>query len=663
MRRRTIAILAAVSLIVGILPAALLAAWFILPGVELAPYVVDRASAAAGRRVAIDSLRVTPGRQVAVALRGVRLANMEGGTQPDMASLGSLDLEVELWPLLMRREVIVNSAAVDGLSVLLERDAAGQRNWRLNETPPQAPSAPGPDPESRRGFPLIRELRISGSDITIRTGSGQALRVRLDTASLLAPEADQPVRLMAEGAYNDVTLALDTTLGTYLEFWDVPKPFPLNMRVTAGGDTVLTLRGTATDPLNFDGIEADLVLEAPSPATLLAIGGAEGGPSVPVRLAGRMVRQDNLWRLTSVTGELDGAALSGPLLEMTEGASGQPDRLKVQLDFTRLDMNRLLGSSSREGGASSEDADLPLMVEERPDPMIETRLTAEDLRYGQVRATNALLQAAVVEDRIVVDELHLRSFGSRIQAKGQLERRGEEVAIQAEVAMREGNLETLRRAFGLRPLPLSGHLEARVIARGQGRTLNAASRTASLSAVVAMNNGQIQREIIEMASTDIRSLFRTPRGTTPVTCLLAVAEVRRGIGEVAPLRITAGTGTIAGIATFDLGRRQLDLVIGSQRDTTNFFALDIPMRVSGSFANPSIRPANWSPEGRARLAAGDTVAAVPAELRDFARGNRCYRVGANTIRPVPAASRSRQARNQARPARQQSAAQTRRNSR
>jgi hypothetical protein len=188
------------------------------------------------------------------------------------------------------------------------------------------------------------------------------------------------------------------------------------------------------------------------------------------------------------------------------------------------------------------------------------------------------------------------------------------------------------------------------------------TRAANLSAVVAMSSGQIQREIIEMASTDIRSIFRTPRGTTPVTCLLAVAEIRRGVGEMAPLRIEAGTGTIAGIASFDLNRRQLDLVIGSQRETTHFLALDIPMRVSGSFASPNIRPARWSPEGQAQLAAGDTMAAVPAELRDFARGNRCYRADGNAIRPAatPAAAPARPARNTQRA---RTATQPRRNAR
>lgn len=617
--------LIAVASLAALLPAALGAAWFLLPRIELAPYVVTRAAAAAGRGLSIESLRVTPGRNLGVALRGVRLANIEGGTQPDMMTLAALDLELELWPLLLRREVVATRVSIDGLSLLLERTADQQRNWRFNEPPLQAPRTPGPDPESRRGFPFIQALQLNGSQITIRTRGGQALRVRLDSASLAAPGRDEPVRLTAHGAYNEVALTLETTLGTYIQFWDVPQPFPMDLRATAEGDTVLTLRGTTTDPLNFDGIAADLALEAPGSATLLALSGSHGGPAVPLRLTGRMERQNDLWKLSSLGGALDGAPLAGPLLQLTEGDAGQPDHIVARVNFTRLDMNRLVGTPARADGPPADDADLPLLVAEKPDPLVEARLTASDFRYGRVRASEARLQAAVVEGRIVVDELAMRAFSARFSVRGQLERRGEEVAVLAGVAMREGDVETLRRAFGLRTLPVAGRLEARVVAQGVGRTLNAVSREASISAVVAMTNGQIQREIIEMASTDVRSLFRTSRGMTPISCLLAIAEIRRGVGELAPLRVAAGTGTIEGIASFDLNRRHLDLFIGSRRDTTSFFALDIPMRVSGSFADPSIRPAQWSPEGRARLAAGDPVAGVPAELRDFARGNRCYR--------------------------------------
>ena len=141
-----------------------------------------------------------------------------------------------------------------------------------------------------------------------------------------------------------------------------------------------------------------------------------------------------------------------------------------------------------------------------------------------------------------------------------------------------------------------------------------------------------------MASIDLRLLFRSARGTTPVSCLLGMLEMNAGVGEIAPLRIRSAEGTIGGTASFDLNRKQVDLVIGSVSSTTDFWALDIPVRVSGSFASPSIRPARWSADGRARLAAADNIAPLPARLRDFARRNPCYQAGAATPASPPRAS-------------------------
>jgi hypothetical protein len=196
--------------------------------------------------------------------------------------------------------------------------------------------------------------------------------------------------------------------------------------------------------------------------------------------------------------------------------------------------------------------------------------------------------------------------------------------IAAEVNVVDGDIDTLRRAFGIRALPLSGRIDAHVVVATEGTRLNDATHRGHVSAVLAMRNGHIAREVIEMASTDIRALLRSAKGTTPVTCLLALVDIREGRGRVAPLRIRADTGTVSGLASFDLNRKTLDLVISSQRDTTHFFALDVPIRVSGSFSDPDILPAEWSRQGRAQLAAADDVAPLPPALRDTARSNACY---------------------------------------
>ena len=80
---------------------------------------------------------------------------------------------------------------------------------------------------------------------------------------------------------------------------------------------------------------------------------------------------------------------------------------------------------------------------------------------------------------------------------------------------------------------------------------------------------------------------------------------------------------IAGSARFDLYRRVFDLTVGSEAQTTGALALDIPVRVHGSFGSPSVEPAQWSAEGRAQLARADDLSHLAPSLREMARRHPC----------------------------------------
>ena len=619
-RRWILGLLFGVPLVALAAAAALL---LLLPGYDLAPYAAARATAALGRTVAIDSLRVTPGRITTIEIRGARLANIPTGSAPEMATLDRLTARIELLPLL-RSMVVLHQAEGEGFHLLLERDAERRRNWRFHGDPAGPAVALPPEPPDRSVLPLIGEIRLTSSSVTFRTSSGIPLRTEITSASLAAPAPDQPLRLLAEGAYNAAPLRLEGTLGTPEQFRAGRTAFPTALRATSG-EAALTLDGTMEDPLNFDRIDAGIHLTTPRLGILSAIGGGPDTLPAALELRGKGSRLGDLWRITEATGALDGASFTLALAELTEGPAGRPDAIVLEGQFARLDMNRLLGTPR--AGAEPDDADLPLRTFTDPDPLLRLRLSAGEFAYARFRGREGHIVAAVVPGRIDVEALAVTAWGGRIEGNARLDAHEAGGRITAQASLQQGELEALRRAFGIRPLPLSGRVDARVSVTAEGATLNQATRRATIAAVVAMRGGAIAKEVIEMASTDIRALFRTNRGTTPLTCLLAVASMRAGRGEAAPLRLRAATGTIGGIATFDLNRETLDLVIGSERSTTSSFALDIPVRVSGSFADPDIAPARWSQEGRARLAAGDRVTPLPGPLRDFARSSPCFRAG------------------------------------
>lgn len=601
---------------VALLAAAGVAALLVVGRVDWGPWAARRASAALGRGVSFGALHVAPGRWIAVDLRDVRIDNLPGGTRPALATLDRLTAEVDLLSLL-RGPATVRSLRIDGLSVLLERLADRTKNWRFG------PETPHPGPPDRSWVPTLLDVQVRRSEVVFRTSSGAALVTKLDDVAIRTASADQPVQLTVDGAYHAVPIQLKAELQPIAVLRNASVPYGTALHFTTG-DTTLDFKGTMTAPFDVDGARGVLSLSAPTPGPLLAIAGASSDVDASLSLSGPFEHEGDLWLLQEATGALNDGAVSAATLRLHEGGEGRPDEVSVEAAFDRLDLGKLLGAGR---GGGQPDADVPLAINRSPDTLLDVRLAARQVGYGGVTATDARLAAALTPGRLASD-LSLTYDGAQAKASGAVEAAGGGGRVSAELSVANADVQAVRRLLGSGPVPLLGRLEAQAAVRSEGVTLNAATRAANGSALVAMaGNGSIAREVIEMASTDVRLLFRRARGMVPMSCLLGVLTVRNGVGTLAPLRVRAAEGTIAGSGTFDLARRRIDMTIGSEAKSTGAFALDIPVRISGSLADPTVRPTRWSAAGRAELAAGSATAALPPGLRQAAQRNPCSRPG------------------------------------
>ena len=591
-------------------------AWIAAGRFDFAGLAAARLGAALERPVSVGSLRLTPGRWISVSLKDVRVDNLPALAGQPMVQLARLDAELDVFSLI-RGPVVIRRATVEGAKIFLARTPEGRGNWQFGSAPPANAQAG----DARASFPGLYDLRFAGSELVYRTTSGTNLHIRLEEALLRTEGDDQPLVLTATGAYNNVPIRLQADLAPLAALREAGKPYEARIAV-ASGETQLTFQGVLTDPLNVDGAKGNLDLNAPTSAALLAIAGVSSNLDITLQLKGPFERSGDLWRMTDASGRLDDAAFTAPLLQLREGARGQPDAVKAEVAFGRLDLNALLGEGRR---GSRSNADLSLAVDRAPDTLVEAKLTAERLFYAGVEADNVTLEASLDSGLIAVKAFSLTYTGSRIDADGQIAAIGEgnRGRITAKVLVSGMEAQSLRRLLGIGNLPLQGRLNAQFAVIAEGATLNAASREARASAVVDMRGGSISRRLIEIASTDVRGLFRSADGMTGISCLVAVLDVRAGAGTISPLRIRTQSGTIAGSGSFNVFRRQVDLTVSSEASTTSSFALDVPVRLSGSMNSPTIRPARWSAAGRAELAANDNVNRLLPELRPFARRNPC----------------------------------------
>lgn len=194
----------------------------------LAPQVDAALERALGRPVSHGAVSVRPGLRPRIALRDATIANIEGGSAPDFARIGRLEVTLALLPLLSR-QVEIDSLLLADADILLERDAAGRGNWVFGQGDGhgRAPAAPGVQ---------VAAVEIEASRIRL---PGAAIE-RIDIASLTIARAtpDAPLDLAGRINLAGEALAIEASLGTATE-----GALPISAKVTGEGLRV-ALRGT-----------------------------------------------------------------------------------------------------------------------------------------------------------------------------------------------------------------------------------------------------------------------------------------------------------------------------------------------------------------------------------------------------------------------------------
>ena len=585
---------------------------------NLAAIVADRVTKATGRTVTIGALQLSPGRWVGVDLRDASVANLPGGTRPEMATLGHLSGEVSLWELL-HGTVLARSVQVEKADILLEK-VGQQPNWRNGPKQPEKPGA------GRTGFPTLLGATLDGT-VTFRTTSGHSLVTRLAGVTLEAAAADQKVRLSGPGSYQGVPITLDAQLGSFDQLHDPSIALPADITLTSGA-TVLHFVGTMTKPLDIDGADGQLSIVAPTPAVLEKVAGADPAPAPALRIAGPFQRDADLWTMQKATGALGAAVLEDGRLSLREGSAANriPDKLALDLRFGQIEADRLLAAfkdpGAQSGGSSGDSSFVPSA---EPRTEVTAKLAAAGLSYDGLKLTKPTLSVAVQPRELTLDAASFGALGGQVQLAGRIraDEDGKAATLSATASATGLDIADSRRALGIEQLPLTGRIDVHAVAEGTGATADAALTAGRASLVAIMRGGSVSEQVIELASTDPAGLFRSARTMVPLDCLLAAAEVRGGVASIGPARLRSSQGTIVARGQVNLLRRSLDMVVASEARTTGALALDVPVRVSGRIDNPSIAPAGAA-AGRAALEGG-SIRSLAASLRPYAEQSACAR--------------------------------------
>lgn len=612
-RPKYLAALLAALLLLAIAATVALLAWPRVPVQALASHLLDRP-------VRIAELSLGFGDPVTLHLRGLQIANMPGGSSAEMVAIEAIDAALDRAALLQGK-LVYESLQVTRPRIALERDAHGRGNWEFGSGDTDSTSLAGRlvlVPKNRMQFPSLLNFRLTGGELLFRTSSGKWLRLPLDDLTIQATDEDAPVSLVLDGGYNDTDAQLTATTASFNAFRTAGQPFDAGFSIATPG-VKLDFRGLLRDPLDFEGVEGRLALEARRLDDLIGIFDTPTGITAPLKLAGGFTRHGDAWRLEDARGDLGGNAFTGRVA-LDEGGRGAADDLQFRLDFDKLDLPGVLPQS----GGDWRNAKLrPATAKDAAH--LDLQISAETLQYRG----HSLQQVTVA---VEVDAGLIRLHGAsanlgRPEQAGTLRLSGDlratdndSASLTASLQLDRAEAGTLLQALGLRDgaTQIAGAMEGRATFDMRGARLGEALKTLQGHAVITMQQGRIARSLVEAASVDLRAIFRDHGDSTPLRCLLAIAEMKNGMMLLGPLTLRSDGGTVRGGGALDLARQHLDLVLRSDPKTTGFLALDLPLHLSGPLDNIAAKP-----ERQARLP-DQTAPGLPPAQAVLARANPCF---------------------------------------
>ena len=560
---------------------------------------VERAvQAKTGREFHINgNLDVDLGRVVTVRGDGLTFANAEWSKQPQMASADRAEIDVRFWPLL-RGKVLIPEIRMTRPDLLLEtaprKDQPG--NWDF-----LGPSDGEP--------PVLQGLLIDDGRLQFLDAAGKTdILVALNSGKPRNADSAPPLLVKGKGRWQGNPFTLDGNTESPLELSNSDHPFRIHLDGRAGATHAIA-SGTLTNPFALRTFDLDFMLSGQDMEDLYPLVGLAIPSTPPYKLKGRLKRNNDVWRYENFTGTAGDSDLGGTA--QIEVGRERPF-LKADLVSKRLDFDDLagfVGAPPKTGSGESanaeqkaEAAELKASARVLPDtPYNLTKLRAmdADVRWKAQRINAPSLPLDDMDAHLTLDAgllqlqpLNFGVAGGDIRSNIRLDARKDTIDTRLQATIRKVQLGKLFPDAKLAE-QASGGISGDIDLRGQGNSVAAMLGSSDGAVAVGMGRGHIGNLIMELAGLDVAESLKflfTGDKQIPLRCAWGDFGVARGVMTSTALAFDTEDTLILGEGTVDLKQEQLDLLLRPRPKDISILALRSPLRIGGTFKDPSFRP-------------------------------------------------------------------------
>jgi AsmA family protein len=599
-RRPRATAIAAAALLAGIVLLALAWDWNWFKGL-----VEHQVEARTGRSFEIGGkLDVELGRTSRVILDDIRFGNAEWSGEPTMASARRLRVAIELWPLL-RGETRIPWIALQQPRLRLEKGPGGVGNWEF-----------GGGGEG----PRFRRLWVGDGQVQVLDPAGDTdYTLRLQSRTPETPGAPNPIALEGGGRWQGDQFEVEGTAQSPMGLRDRDAPYAIDVRARAGATRAHAV-GTLLDPLRLRGFDLQLELAGNDLAHLYPLLGLAMPSTPPYQVKGRLTREASTWRYRDFAGKVGDSDLAGTVSIDT---AGERNMLRGDLRSQRLDLDDLGGFVGAGPGDAPRRRAPGRILPDTPYQLDKLRAMDADVRLRARQLVAPGLPLDDMDARLLLDAgvatldpLDFGVAGGRVRSTIRMDAREDTIRTRARAALRGIDLPRLlpnaEMAQGA-----AGKLSGDIALAGHGNSVARMLGNADGEVGLGMGRGRISALTMEWAGLDIFEAVKfmiTGDRQIPIRCAFGDFAVDDGIMTARALAFDTTDTIVIGEGTVSLRDETLDLTLRPRPKDRSLFAFRTPLRLTGTFADPSFRPDMGRVGLRAAFALALGSIAPPAAL-------------------------------------------------
>ena len=548
--------------------------------------VASIASGRLHRSVAIGHLAVDWGFPTRITLEDVTLGNVEWSKTQPMATFPRMVFSFRI-PSLLR--LSPDNVALTKPDVLLERNSAGEANWRFGDG----------DKGAALGAIDVDDGRIRYRDAVLPASVDGTLQTE--------SAASRPLKFNGRGTLRGDPFEITGTSEGFAELRDVNSPYHLVVNAK-GSATSMAFDGTVV-PANVARVEGMLHLKGPDLSQLYPIVPSPLPWTPPYNLKGNLKHENGQWIFHDIQGTVGDSDLAG---DFTVDVSKPRHLTTADLTSRKMNYKDLGGFIGLPPGDPARSArtveqkheaqkraatnrvlpDKSFSLDRLRDHDVDVKFRGKSFKWEFLPIDQVTTHIVLKDGVMRFDPLDFAIADGHVVTNITLDANKDVPTAQVKIEAR--NVE-LKRIFPQLASPngSAGRFGGRAQFRTRGNSVSALWAAADGEAAVAMRGGEASTLRLVLTNIDLASAAQLLIGgdqTAAIHCAVGAFHAKDGVLTPDLFVVDTSAELITGTGSVDFRTEQYDLHLKANSKKPSILALKGPVVIGGTFKTPAVHP-------------------------------------------------------------------------